>query len=175
VTALSAAELRRRPKGARYSQRQLDDAIAGRLTGGKTRKGSAARQAVTRARYAKRIEVAERRRRSRPQARGHAGESETPASAVRALWTDVPTTAGIRDLETQGIESRRVGQYQRNVRELLEGRITPMAFRRRWRRRSRAAAGFELVSDPDQVLTMTFLAGPSPQERYQSLAAGVAR
>jgi hypothetical protein len=171
--ALSATELRRRPHGARYSQRQLDRALAGELTVRTTRKGSAARSAVTRAKYAQRVERAETEQQSRAQARGHPARGESLSSQFTVEWSTVTTTAGVVDVTTTTrLEASRVGAYLADTRKLLEGRIEPSAFRRRWSRRIRTVGGFELEPDPDAVLALVFVNGPGPVDRYRRLDAG---
>jgi hypothetical protein len=175
MRASSLTELRKRPKGARYNAATYRKALRGELTTSNTKKGSAARSAADHVAYVRRIERAERNRRSRAQARGHPRSIEPGIGAVRAHWTDVATTRGLESFETQGIESRRTGQHMRDTRLLLEGRLEPSRFERRWRRRRREAGGFELLADADRVLELHFTAGPPPLERYRRITAGPAR
>jgi hypothetical protein len=176
VTAASAPELRKRPKGARYSQRQLDDAVAGRRTRTNTRKGSAARQAVDRAAYAKRVERLEKLRFTRAQARGHARSSEPRVSDVVYEFDAVPTTTGMTDLTlTSGPEASRTGLYLSDVDALRDGRTSKREFAHKWRRRVRTAGDHELEADPDKVLALLFLNGPGPIDRYRRVVAGAAR
>jgi hypothetical protein len=163
----SASDLRRRPKGVRYTQRQLDDALAGKIKLRDTREGSAARQALRRAQYARRVESNERLRRSRATARGHA--------QIRVVWSDVVTKNGVQDVVTNGsVETRRVAQHKHDVRGLLEGRVSASEFRQRWRRRVLSAGGQQLEADPDQVLVIVAFSGPGPQDHYRRLPAGSA-
>jgi hypothetical protein len=163
----SATELRRRPSGARYTQRQLDEALAGRLKLRNTREGSAARQAFRRAQYVRRIESNEKLRRSRATARGHA--------QIQVVWSDVVTTNGVQEIVTQGnVETRRVAQHKHDVSGLLDGRITASQFRQRWQRRVLSVGGQQLEADPYQVQSFVLFSGPGPQDHYRRLAAGEA-
>jgi hypothetical protein len=164
----SASELRRRPKGAAYSQRQLDEALSGTLTLRNTRRGSAARKAVTRAAYAKRAERAEREGDSRAQGRGHPARGEPLRSQEQIEWSSIVTTSGIVDLRTTSrSEARRVGQHLADTRALLEGRKSEREFARRWGRRNRSAGRYQLEADPDVVLALVFAGGPGPVLRYR--------
>jgi hypothetical protein len=164
-----------RSKHARYTQRQLDDAVAGRLTRKNTMAGSSGRSAVYRASYLRRVKAADERGYSRSQARGHPGKGQVGLSRITYDFSDVPTTEGIADVRvTSSREARRVGQYLRDVRDLLEERIDESAFRRKWRRRVRAAGDHELEPDPELVIVMVFQAGPAPSERYRRLTARAA-
>jgi len=159
---------RSRPKHARYTQRQLDDALAGRRTRKNTKPGSAARSAVYRAAYVRRVERAEQLGYTRSQARGHPGKGQVRLSDITYEFSGVPTTEGIVDLTlTSSREAHRVGQHLRDVRDLLEDRIDARAFGRRWRRRIRAAGDHELEPDAEAVIAMVFQAGPGPVVRYQ--------
>jgi hypothetical protein len=164
----------RRAKHARYTQQQLDDALGHRLARKNTRKGSAARSAVYAAEYHFRIERGAGLLFSRGQARGHPGKGEQSLSNVTYEFRDVTTTTGIADLEfTSSVVARRVGQYERDVRGLLDGDIEPAAFHRRWTHRIRAAGEHELESDPEAVLALRFEAGPGPVQRYVRRENGV--
>ncbi len=164
-----------RPKGARYSARQLDDAFAGRLKISNTKKGSVARSAVNRATYVKRIARAEAQGFTRSQARGHATKGQQKISDTSFEFAAVPTTVGIVDLTVNSPKvARRVGQYLRDVQGLLEGRITPSSFQNRWKRRIRAVGDYELELDPERVLAQVFSNGPGPSERYRRIEARAA-
>lgn len=89
-----------------------------------------------------------------------------PAPVV--TWSAVPTTVGLRKITTTSrVETRRVGQYSRDVRLLLDGDLDAADFRRRWSRRKRGAGGFELEPDPDKVLVLRAEAGPPPEPFYR--------
>ncbi len=161
-----------RPKHARYTQRQLDAALAGRLSRKNTRPGTPGRSAVYRAAYVRRTNRAEELGYTRSQARGHPGKGQVRLSDITYEFFSIPTTEGVVDLTlTSTREARRVGQYLRDVREVLEDRIDARAFSRRWRRRIRAAGDHELEADAEAVIAMVFQAGPGPVERYQRHAA----
>lgn len=165
----------KRPKHARYTQRQLDDALAGRFTRSNTRPGSPARSAVYRAAYLRRVEHAEQHGYSRSQARGHPSKGQVRLSEVTYDFFAVPTTEGVADVTvTSSREARRVGQYLRDVRDLLEDRIDAKAFGHKWRRRIRTAGDHELEFDAEAVIVMVFQAGPGPSERYRRLDARAA-
>jgi hypothetical protein len=159
---------RSRPKRARYSQQQLDAALAGRLSRKNTRPGTPARSAVYRAAYVRRVDRAEELGYSRSQARGHPARGQVALSMVTYEFAQIPTSEGVVDLTlTSTREAHRVGQYLRDVRNLLEDRIDAKAFGRKWRRRIRAAGDHELEPDAEAVIVMIFQAGPGPVERYQ--------
>ena len=118
------------------------------------------RRAVNRATY-------ERRRTSTPpgeSVRSRLGHGAAPL----VTWSEVPTTAGLVELTTRNrTETRRVAQFSRDVRLLLDGALEPAAFRRRWTRRVRIAGGFELEADPDVVLVLRAESGPPPDPYYR--------
>jgi hypothetical protein len=174
---VSAARANRtgRPRGAAYTSRQLDAALTGRLTRGNTQAGSPTRSAVYRAAYLRRVEHAEQHGYSRSQARGHPGRGLVRLSEVTYDFFAVPTTDGVADVTvTSSREARRVGQYLRDVRDLLEDHIDAKAFGRKWRRRIRTAGDHELEPDAEAVIVMVFQAGPGPSERYRRLDARAA-
>lgn len=175
MAPVDPSDPRRRPKHARYTQRQLDRALTGDLHRKNTRKGSTARSAVYRVETVRRLGRAEALGISRGQALGHPRRGEQLVSADLTEWSEVPTTQGIADLTTSTKqEASRVGQHLRNVRQLLEGSIDPRAFRRRWKSRIRKVGDYELEADPDKVLAMVFFSGPGPVDRYRRIEAGVA-
>ncbi len=165
-------DLHRRPRGARYTQKQLDRALAGEFTRTSART-KAERSAAYRVESIRRIERGEARGLSRSQSYGHPGRGERLLTATHVEWSEVTTTQGMQDLVlTNEKEASRVGKYQRDIRELLDGRMEPRAFRRRWSRRVRTAGGYELEADPDRVVALTFLTGPGPVDRYRRHSPG---
>jgi hypothetical protein len=95
----------------------------------------------------------------------HSRLGHGPAPVV--TWSEVPTTVGLREITTTSrVETRRVGQYSRDVRLLLDGDLDAADLRRRWSRRKRGAGGFELEADPDRVLVLRAEAGPPPEPFY---------
>ena len=118
----------------------LAQAHRGELTRGNATPGTPERRAVYRDAYLRRLKAAEERGYSRSQARGHPAKGQVGISRITYEFSDVPTTEGIADVTvTSSREARRVGQYLRDVRDLLEERIDEAAFRRKWRRRVRRA------------------------------------
>jgi len=89
-------------------------------------------------------------------------------AAPVVTWSEVPTTAGLAEISTLSrVETRRVAQYSRDVRLLLDGDLDPADFHRRWSRRKRDAGVFELEADPDKVLVLRAEAGPPPEPYYR--------
>ncbi|MGA8725556.1 MAG: hypothetical protein WB565_10975 [Acidimicrobiales bacterium] len=165
-------ELRRRPKHARYSQRQLDRAFEGELHRGNTPKGSAARSAIYRTEAVARIARAEKRGLSRGQARGHPRRGEVRISGIEVQWSDVPTTEGMRDLVTSTPRQHsRVGLYLADIHRLLHFNLTELDFEERWRNRAREAGGYELEPDAGRVLALVLFSGPPPVDRYRRISA----
>lgn len=176
MAPIDQVDLRRRPKHARYSQRQLDRAWTGELNRDNTRQESTARSAVYRVEAVRRLLRAESRGFSPGQALGHPRSGEQPISATVVEWAEVTTTQGIVDLTlTTNRVASRVGRYQHDVQALLENRFDPKAFQRYWRGHVRSAGGYELEADPDRVLALIFLNGPGPIDRYRRLQPGPAK
>jgi hypothetical protein len=93
---------------------------------------------------------------------GHAGPYES-------TYSQVITTEGAREVTVHSrIEARRIGDHAHDVRLLAEGRLDPQAFRRRWRRRVRRVADYELEWDPDRVIAAVTDAGAPPEPFYRS-------
>jgi len=163
------------PTSRKHNAAQLARARRGELTRGNTRPGTPQRRAVYRAAYLRRVEHAEQHGYSRSQARGHPGRGQARLSEITYDFFAVPTTEGVADVTvTSSREARRVGQYLRDVRDLLEDRIDARAFGRKWRRRIRTAGDHELEPDAEAVIVMVFQAGPGPSERYRRLDARAA-
>jgi hypothetical protein len=94
----------------------------------------------------------------------HTGHAAPP----EVTWSGVATTEGVREITTRTrVEARRVGEYARDVRELLEGDLDLAAFARRWSRRKREAGGAELESNPNRVIVMFAASGPAPEPFYR--------
>jgi hypothetical protein len=92
---------------------------------------------------------------------GHAGPYE-------ASYSQVVTTKGAREVTVHSrVEARRVGDHAHDVRLLQDGKLDPRAFRRRWRRRVRKVADYELDWDPDRVIAAVTEAGPPPEPFYR--------
>ena len=92
---------------------------------------------------------------------GHAG----PYAVV---FAELVTTSGVQSSVriTDRVEGRRAGEYESDVGRLLGGHLEPKAFRRRWRHRVRAVAGFEVDFTPERVIAMKAEVGPPPQPFY---------
>lgn len=160
------------PTARKHDAKLLAKVRRGGLTRGNTRPGTPERRAVYRAAYLRRVGHAEQHGYSRSQARGHPGRGQVRLSEVTYDFFAVPTTEGVADVTvTSSREARRVGQYLRDVRDLLEDRIDARAFGRKWRRRIRTAGDLELEPDAEAVIVMVFQAGPGPSERYRRLDA----
>ncbi len=163
------------PTTRKHDTKLLAKARRGELTRGNTRPGTPARRAVYRVAYLRRVEHAEQHGYSRGQARGHPSRGQVRLSEVTYDFFAVPTTEGVADVTvTSSREARRVGQYLRDVRDLLEDRIDVKVFGRKWRRRIRTAGEHELEPDAEAVIVMVFQAGPGPSERYRRLDARAA-
>ena len=92
---------------------------------------------------------------------GHAGPYE-------ATYSQVVTTQGVREATVHSrVEASRIGDHAHDVRLLLDGNLDPRAFRRRWRRRVRKVADYELDWDPDRVIAAVTEAGPPPEPFYR--------
>ena len=93
---------------------------------------------------------------------GHVGPRE-------AIFAQLVTVDGAMEHVTVSgyVEIHRAAQHARDVGALATSDLTPAEFdrlaadfRRRWRRRKRRVAGFELESTPRRVLTAVVDAGP---------------
>ena len=117
-----------------------------------------------------RAEYAERKKRglaaglSPSQARGHPKPDEPSTAELQALpvWTvtfpaqDPPRLVTIQsDLAT----AKRVGRYDRKLRDLREGRIGPAAFRR-YALRVKPVGDLRVVSDPATAVALVEVATP---------------
>lgn len=160
------------PAARKHDAKLLARARRGELTRGNTRPGTPERRAVYHAEYLRRVERAEQHGYTRSQARGHPGKGQVGLSEVTYDFFAVPTTEGVADVTvTSSREARRVGQYLRDVRDLLEDRIDAKTFGRKWRHRIRTAGDHELEPNAEAVIVMVFQAGPGPSERYRRLDA----
>jgi hypothetical protein len=96
------------------------------------------------------------------QVRGHPKADEPSTSELQALpvWTvtfpaqDPPRLVTVQsDLAT----AKRVGRYDRKLRDLREGRITPGDFRR-YAQRVRPVGGMYVVTDPATAVALVEVA-----------------
>jgi len=114
--------------------------------------------------YAARRRRAERLGLSTSQARGHANANELSLRELQGLpaWTvtfpadDPPRLVTVR---TDYRTAQRIGRYDRTLRQLREGRITPDQFTH-YARRVKLIGPFKVVSDPRVALALTETATP---------------
>jgi hypothetical protein len=83
--------------------------------------------------YQHRIAQGEARGLTRSQARGHPKQGEIPASRItKSVMITGPR--GTTEVELAGFRARsRAAVYDNNVQALLQGRMRPSTFDRRWR------------------------------------------
>jgi len=109
------------------------------------------------------------------QAAGRPLPSEVAASAIEREFNGVPTrqgggTAWVH-LTVNAGQASQVGRYQNETRLLIQGRLPPAEFRRRWQ--GRRVAGYELEADPDRVVEAMRRHGPPPDGvRYRKGVTG---
>ena len=148
---LRATANRRGRRGQAPSPSLREAAAAGVLTRGNTRPGTRGRQAVDRQIYEARQAAGARKGLGRGRASaGH----EAPSTRARAMSTllDSPPRWTVLDDVTRG-EARRLARYDAMLSNLVQGDISPSAFRRRvgsWR----PIRGERFLADPTAALAI---------------------